>query len=248
MIDFGFGCRRAVFDPLLGDGIFTQDGDAWRESRENLRKVLRGKLHPVLERLGDFTDSFFADLPRQRVVVDLQPLFFKLTLDITMFLFLGTTLDHSFEDGANIATSLDFARSFDIAQEGLEKRFRIAPWHVLYNPLSFRRACATVRQVVEKFIHQHQILNGKGSGSSSGFVTQLAQELPSDARVRDQVINILLASRDTTASCLTWTVYVHYQARSSFRRLTWTEQLSPGPPSSRARPSSRRNQRLLGDC
>ncbi|KAL2022262.1 hypothetical protein VTK56DRAFT_5872 [Thermocarpiscus australiensis] len=36
--DYGFGCRPAVFAPLLGNGIFTQEGAAWKHSRELLRK------------------------------------------------------------------------------------------------------------------------------------------------------------------------------------------------------------------
>lgn len=33
MIDFGFGSRTTLFAPLLGSGIFTQEGTAWEHSR-----------------------------------------------------------------------------------------------------------------------------------------------------------------------------------------------------------------------
>lgn len=35
--DWSFGLRREVMFPLFGDGIFTQEGDAWKRSRELLR-------------------------------------------------------------------------------------------------------------------------------------------------------------------------------------------------------------------
>ena len=37
-VDYGFGDRHGVFSPLLSNGIFTQDGLAWKHSRELLRK------------------------------------------------------------------------------------------------------------------------------------------------------------------------------------------------------------------
>ena len=30
LADFGYGLRRQIFFPLLGNGIFTQDGAAWK--------------------------------------------------------------------------------------------------------------------------------------------------------------------------------------------------------------------------
>jgi hypothetical protein len=39
-----------------------------------------------------------------------------------------------------------------------------------------------------------------------GFINQVAQESIED--LRDQLLNVLLAGRDTTACCLSWTLYV----------------------------------------
>lgn len=35
--DFGLGVRKPTFAPLLGSGIFTQDGPGWKHSRDLLR-------------------------------------------------------------------------------------------------------------------------------------------------------------------------------------------------------------------
>jgi hypothetical protein len=78
-------------------------------------------------------------------VVDLQPLFFNLTLDIATALLFGRSA----------------AESFNIAQEGLAKRFRIAPWHFLYNPPEFRKACADVHRFVEQYIDQFELQNNE---------------------------------------------------------------------------------------
>lgn len=47
-----------------------------------------------------------------------------------------------------------------------------------------------------------------GQESSESFVDQLALESSSHKMLRDQLLNILLAGRDTTACCLSWTLYV----------------------------------------
>ena len=39
---------------------------------------------------------------------------------------------------------------------------------------------------------------------------QVAMESVSDEDLRDQLVNVLLAGRDTTACCLSWTLYVLY--------------------------------------
>lgn len=36
--DYGLGTRRLAGFPLLGEGIFSQDGPAWKHSRELIRR------------------------------------------------------------------------------------------------------------------------------------------------------------------------------------------------------------------
>ena len=72
-------------------------------------------------------------------VVDLQPLFFKLTFDTTTALLLGRSIYSLRLGGRMDASNAEFAENFNIAQGGLAKRFRLAPWQFLYNPRRFRR-------------------------------------------------------------------------------------------------------------
>jgi cytochrome P450 len=41
--DYGLGLRAPTFHPLLGSGIFTQDGAAWKHSRRLLRPQLASR-------------------------------------------------------------------------------------------------------------------------------------------------------------------------------------------------------------
>lgn len=204
--EFGFGCRAEVFAPLIGKGIFTQEGLAWKHARESLRKQFVRAHYQDLDQFKEHVDNLITQLPRSGVV-DLQPLFFSLTLDTTTALLFGNSV-------YSLRASIDqdtenkiFAESFNIAQEGLAKRFRIAPWHSFYNPPAFKAACKTVHRYVERYIERRNLQSSSGDASEqSSFVDQVASESGNDEELRDQLVNVLLAGRDTTACCLSWTL------------------------------------------
>ena len=149
----------------------------------------------------------------QKGVVDLQALFFRLTLDTTTALLLGHSVHSLRAPGIAGADDVAFAESFNTAQQGLAKRFRIAPWHSLYSPPQFKRACSVVHGFVDNYIRTRRIKTGNDAEAreSAEFIDQVAQESSSDHLVRDQLVNVLLAGRDTTACCMSWTMYVDVQ-------------------------------------
>ncbi|KAK3297985.1 cytochrome P450 [Chaetomium fimeti] len=217
--DYGFGCRPSVFAPLLGNGIFTQEGAAWKHSRELLRKqFVRAQYQDLRyfhEHVGNLIDRMPADGD-----VDLQPLFFDLTMDVATELLFGRSV-YSLRAGVDqAAENREFAESFNVAQEGLAKRFRLAPFHAVYNPASFREACRNVHRFVERYIREQKLMEKraadaeKGEDSASWFIQQVAEESASETELRDQLLNVLLAGRDTSACCLSWTfrLLVRYPA------------------------------------
>jgi cytochrome P450 len=139
--------------------------------------------------------------------VDLQPFFFCLTLDSATALLFGRSV---YSLRANIdqdAENRDFAESFNIAQEGLAKRFRLAPFHFVYNPSSFRRACQKVHRFVERYIQERNVKAKEDyDDQTSFFIDRISQESASQTDIRDQLLNVLLAGRDTTACALSWTM------------------------------------------
>ena len=199
-LDYGFGDRHGVFAPLLGNGIFTQEGLAWKHSRELLRKQFVRMQYQNMDVFREHVDNLLASLNSSKRTIDLQPLFFKLTLDTTTALLLGRSVYSLRADEINDAGNKAFAENFDIAQGGLAKRFRLAPWHSLYSPPQFRRSCSKVHQFVDEYILERAVPKGKGNGqeSSESFIDELAQVSNSKEMLRDQLLNILLAGRDTT--------------------------------------------------
>jgi len=188
--------------------------------REMLRKRFARTQYQNFDHFREHVDNLIARLPVDRVI-DLQPLFFNLTLDTTTALLLGRSV---YSLRANIDQDNEnrlFSESFNIAQEGLAKRFRIAPWHFFYNPREFRRACANVHRFVERYIEERGLHNEKyPSGEDSyGFINQVAEESANMEDLRDQLLNVLLAGRDTTACCLSWTLRLLIRYPQTMARL-----------------------------
>ncbi|KAM7212185.1 cytochrome P450 52A13 [Rhypophila decipiens] len=208
--DYGFGCRPDVFAPLLGKGIFTQEGAAWKRSRELLRKQFVRIQYQNLECFDEHVSNLVSCLSSGGTI-DLQPLFFNLTMDAATALLFGRSV-YSLRAGIDQDTeNRKFAENFNIAQEGLAKRFRLAPFHFVYNPKSFREACRSVHEFVENYIREAGLMKDElagekqDEGGASWFIRQVAQQSASEVELRDQLLNVLLAGRDTTACCLSWT-------------------------------------------
>ena len=170
---------------------------------------MRTQYQRLEQAFGEHVDNLIARIPSEGVV-DLQPLFFALTLDTTTALLLGDSVYSLRADRDQAGRNREFAESFNIAQEGLAKRFRLAPFHFVYNPASFRKACQNVHRFVEDYIKERGIGRGESdrkdetAEDSFTFIDQIAVESVSDTQLRDQLLNVLLAGRDTTACCLSW--------------------------------------------
>lgn len=200
-----------MFAPLLGNGIFTQEGAAWKHSRELLRKQFARAQYQDLRHFHSHVENLIACMP-EHGMVDLQPLFFNLTLDVATELLFGKSVYSLRAEIDQAEENREFAASFNIAQEGLAKRFRLAPFHFVYNPPEFRKACRNVHQFVEHYIREGAFTKqdlsqaDKEQDSASWFIRQVAQESASETDLRDQLLNVLLAGRDTAACCLSWTL------------------------------------------
>ena len=206
--EFGYGLRRQIFFPLLGDGIFTQDGAAWKHSRELLRPQFSRQQYRDLDIFRDHIDNLIQRVSEQSDSVDLQPLFFLFTLDTTTAFLFGESTYSLISDRS--AGGKRFAKDFDTAQEYIVKRFRLLDLYWLIGGSKFRSSCASVQRFVEEIIEKRQQNPEANQEATSRYVffDAVAQASQDRNALRDQLINILLAGRDTTACLLTWTLLV----------------------------------------
>jgi cytochrome P450 len=192
---------------LFGDGIFTQEGLAWKHSRELLRPQFTYRQYQNLDIFQEpIEDLLNCISDAQSGVVDLQPLFFRFTLDTTTAFLFGESV-RSLQAGSKAAK---FEEAFNIAQSTVAMRFRLLDLYWLIGGRKFRRSCEAVHKFAEEILEK-----GMGSQNDSGkresryvFLDAIAKEYPNHTALRHQMMNILLAGRDTTACLLSWTLSV----------------------------------------
>lgn len=216
--EFVMGLRHSHFKPLLGDGVFTLDGHGWKQSRALLRpnfsreKVAHTKaLEKHVQNLAKHITKHDGD------TFDLQDYFFRYTVDTaTEFLFgeslfglmdetIGETSPVEF-DGAK-----DFYGSFTNSQEYCATRAWCQNVYFLINPKSFRDSNKVVHDFAKYYINKALDYSPdhleKLSSDGYVFLYELVKETRDRKVLRDQLLNIMIAGRDTTAGLLSFCFY-----------------------------------------
>ncbi|ETI28814.1 hypothetical protein G647_01266 [Cladophialophora carrionii CBS 160.54] len=205
--DYGMGLRREITFPMFGDGIFTQEGASWKHSRELLRPQFVYQHYENLAVFRDAVEDLLTAIPGSGGVVDLQPLFFRLTLDTTTAFLFGESVQ-SLRAPAS-AGEQTFSDAFNTAQGYVAKRFRLMNIYWLVGGVKFKKACRDVHRFADQIIERN--LSGdrykKEEDGSSTFLDTLAKSVPDRSALRSQIINLLVAGRDTTACLLAWSFF-----------------------------------------
>ena len=187
----------------MGSGIFTQDGARWKHSRELLRPQFMSNRILNFEQIRDCVQNLIECIP-QDGSIDLQPLFFRLTFDTTTFLLFGKQMSSLKGEGIAGRES-DFARAFNLGQDYLAERGRLGELYWLWGGREFRKACKICHDFVDDAV-QKALEDFYTEKERYVFLNALIQETRDPKALRDQCLNILLAGRDTTACCLSWTL------------------------------------------
>jgi cytochrome P450 len=179
-----FGLLRSV----LGDGLLTSDGEAWRCQRRIVQPAFhRALLESLASIVLDETDAMLA---RWRGTIDLGAEMSRLTLAIVTRAILGVTMDLG-EVSQHLTAVLEHlyertTRAFDLRPGPRERRFRA---HV-----------DALDAVVGRIIDARR----RGKRSAADLVGLLLQADLDDRAIRDQVMTFLLAGHETTANLLVW--------------------------------------------
>jgi cytochrome P450 len=206
--DYGIGHRLQAFKPLLGQGIFDTDGDHWASSRALVRPSFARHQVADLASFERLTQDLFSVLPRDgKTIVDLQPLFFCYTIDsATEFLF-G-------QSAATLKTGQSqhaFALAFHRAQKAIIVRGTLGPLNWFYRDRVADESNRICRDFARQFVEDafRTVASGIEKREKAGtepqkyvFAHELASRTTDKDRVLDELMNLLIAGRDTTASLL----------------------------------------------
>ncbi|KAJ5114025.1 hypothetical protein N7456_002559 [Penicillium angulare] len=207
---FGFGLRREIFFPLLGDGIFTQEGEPWKHSRKLLQPQFSRQQYNDLSIFKTHTEELLHQISESRGYVDVQSLFFQLTLDTAMEYFFGKSINSLRERLGSEGSK--FAEYFDVSQNYVVQRFRLLDLYWIIGGSKFRNACESVHRFMDGIIESRDERRGEDENylqekQRDVFLDCIANHSESRDSLRAQSLSVLLAGRDTTACLLTWTFF-----------------------------------------
>ena len=205
---FGLGSARDFLKAFLGEGIFSTDGAAWQHSRSLLRPCFVRSQVGDVELLEQHFQQLLHHIPREGSMVDLQPLFFKLTLDTSTHFLFGESTSCLDVNGKN-EQSLEFAKAFDRCQDVSDKNlFLIVFEDVLPEFLKqgsqFNKDVKTLHSFVDAIISRSLLKSKKSAALSKNYVflDELISQTTDIVKIRSELLNVLLAGRDTTAGFL----------------------------------------------
>lgn len=170
---------------------------------------------------------------------DVQPLFFRLTIDTATEFLFGESVDSQIASIPGIERSpsligvdeTKFAPAFDLAQAYIALGGRFGAFPTLAHNKEFLEACKVCHDFVDYFVHR--ALSRRASLSPATgtnekkkeryvFLDALAQATSDPLELRYQMLNILLAGRDTSSSTLGWLIMLLAQHPDKFHKLRST--------------------------
>jgi cytochrome P450 len=213
------GPRLLSVLPVLGpNSIFTSNGEAWHTARALIRPSF------VRDQVADFRcfdrhiRNMLAAIPADGTTFDMQNLLLNMTMDSTTDFLLGYS--------TNLLTKASpeaqqFVRDFEYASRQCSKKSRLGTmlYHIPHPKLE--RAVRGLREYVRVYLQR--AITAKGEGKSRDrnyvFLDELLKASPPEDYTIDQILSILIAGRDTTATAMSSVFYFLSRAPAAMEKL-----------------------------
>ncbi|KAL7270607.1 hypothetical protein RUND412_006681 [Rhizina undulata] len=190
---------------FLGDSIFTTDGPEWHQSRQLIRPQFIKNRVSDLHTFEKHILHMISLIPKDGSTVDVSDLFFRFTLDSATDFLLGESVDSLGSPRVKIAQAFQDIQQYmnDVSQTG--------PMKFLLPKRKFNKNIKVLNSFVEPFVERTLQLRPDelkdNTESDYNFLHALAKFTRDPRVLRDQIVSVLLAARDTTAGTLSWALY-----------------------------------------
>ncbi|KAK6373919.1 hypothetical protein LTS17_007889 [Exophiala oligosperma] len=223
--DYSLGRRRKeVFVPIFGHGIFATDGAAWERSRSMVRPNFTRQQVADLDMFEAHVSHLIDSIPRDGSTVDLQDLFFGLTMDsATEFLFGQST--NTLAPGLETKSANEFVKAFVYVTETVSKNFASGGLTEYLPDKKWKKSIQIMHDFADDIIREamDEATKEKQQPGRSGrryvFLRELLRQTQDLYALRSELLNILLAGRDTTAGLLSNTWHVLSKRPDIWRKL-----------------------------
>lgn len=216
----------------LGDGLLTSEGELWRKQRRTIQPVfgharIAAQAPVVAEEATRLVDRL-----KGRIGGGPVDVLHELT-DLTLGVLGRTLLDTDLGRFAGIGQ--DFEAVQDQAMFEMVSLSTVPMWVPLPKQLRFRRARTDLRRVVARLVDDRLARwNPDADDVLTRLIVSTRQESDprvADRRLHDEVVTLLLAGHETTASTLGWALHLIDRFPEVRRRLREeaVEVLGDGP-------------------
>ncbi|CAH2035030.1 unnamed protein product [Thlaspi arvense] len=217
---------QEIFE-VLGESIFNVDSELWEDMRNSSHAIFGNQdfqrfwVSTSVNKLKQGLVPILANAAEKNILVDLQDLFHRFLFDTSLILMTGY-------DPKCLSIEMpkvEFSDAVDGVADGLFYRhmkpvffWKLQYWIGVGVEKSMRRGIAVFDQLLEKIIlakreeiKSHGIRGSKGEAMDvltyymTIDTTKYKHLKPSnDKFIRDTILGVLIAAKDTTSSALTW--------------------------------------------
>jgi enediyne biosynthesis protein E7 len=217
----------------LGDGLLTSEGALWHKQRKTIAPVFQPKrIARQADAIADEAVKMVQRLKtRQGEAIDIRHEMTELTLGV-----LGRTLlDADLSEFSEIGDSFEAVQDQAIFE--MMSLSSVPPSVPLPRQLRFRRARTELQRIVDALVAERKARGDVSAGDD--VVSRLIESTRQEAdprvgrlRMRDELVTLLLAGHETTASTLSWTFYLLDRHPEVWQRLheEAVEVLGDRPP------------------
>ncbi|MEU8328814.1 cytochrome P450 [Micromonospora sp. NPDC048839] len=206
--NFHKGVGLAQARRALGDGLLTSEGELWRKQRRVIQPAFQAKriaaqAGVVVEEAGRLVDRLREH--RDGAPVDIVREMTGLTLGV-----LGRTLLDS-DLGGHHSLGHNFEVMQDQAMFEMVTMGSVPTWLPLPHQLRFRRARRELQRIVDALVAERRARGEVGDDALTRLIVSTREETDPQVgrlRMRDELVTLLLAGHETTASTLGWTFHL----------------------------------------
>ncbi|EPS67771.1 hypothetical protein M569_06997, partial [Genlisea aurea] len=211
---------KEMFD-VFGDGIFNSDSDSWQRQRKTARALInhrgfQGFVSEITRRKIETGLIPVMEMAcRKTTPIDLQEIFQRLTFDTTCAVITGY-------DPLCLSPELPevpFSAAMDAAEDSIFMRhilpetiWKLQRWIGIGSEKRLKQAKQILDTVIAEYItrKREELLTGNSGGSDllTSYILDSENNDPDDKFLRDTILNLMIAGRDTTSSALTWLLWL----------------------------------------
>lgn len=193
----------------LGDGLLTSEGELWRSQRRTIQPVFQAKR--IARQTPAIAEEAAALVARLREREGGEPVDMREEMTGLALGVLGRTLLDS-DLGAYASIGESFETVQDQAIFEMMSLSSVPAWIPLPQQRRFRRARADLERIVARLAADRA---AHPTEDGDDVLSRLIESPPADSdpaagrrRMRDELVTLLLAGHETTASTLSWTLHL----------------------------------------